>query len=446
MDSMTVSTAVAALARGITARSTTRSTMSALIISPPGRWKSLYLPLLQSDSVRKSRRGRIAKPADVSEVPLGKSARGGRGGEEECDGLFSNENRLDDPLVRPTTQSGRQLVVSGKRRQRTDVEIAGDARGQENGGLIPGHRKGPEGGVVDVLSGGVPARNPFRARGKDGRGRKTPDEGRQDRPGGRVQGRCSQHLVEALLRRRERLERWLFPGRLEGCELEGLGLFEGRGRRQILRFPARSAACRILPGNSLRLSRAIRLGKRGEKRGPGARRRSGRRLRSRRRFLDLRGCWSLREELRGGRRAGGSRRRRDLLQTREPFRQDRVTGHSKLAVVLFESLTDPDLRRHVRENPAARDEREPRGKNGERFRRQNGERVPGDVLAAMLEGERPAQIVFTKGAALQQKRANPPTGGVLNFEGSGELGFRDQIGPDEKMADARFQNGTDYRA
>src|SRR6266545_6310782 len=124
MDSMTVSTAVAALARGIAARSTTRSTMSALIISPPGRWKSLYLPLLQSDSVCKGRRGRIAKPADEGEVPRGKRARRGRGGVEERDGPLSDEDRPDDTFARPTAQSGRQLVVSGKRRQRTNVEIA----------------------------------------------------------------------------------------------------------------------------------------------------------------------------------------------------------------------------------------------------------------------------------------------------------------------------------
>jgi hypothetical protein len=91
-------------------------------------------------------------------------------------------------------------------------------------------------------------------------------------------------------------------------------------------------------------------------------------------------------------------------------------------------------------------EREPRGKNGERFPRQNGERIPGDVLAPLLESERPAEIVFAKGSSLKQKRADPSTGDVLNFEGSGELGFRDQVGPDEKMADSRFQNGTDYRA
>ncbi len=146
--------------------------------------------------------------------------------------------------------------------------------------------------------------------------------------------------------------------------------------------------------------------------------------------------------------------------------------------MFLESLVDPDLRRHAREDPAAGDEgdlveatqiagiaqghfhmaftalvgdrivleREPRGKNGERFQRQNGERVPGDVLAPLLEGERLAEIVFAKGSPLEQKRADPSTGDVLNFEGSGELGFRDQVGPDEKMADSRFQNGTDYRA
>jgi hypothetical protein len=64
----------------------------------------------------------------------------------------------------------------------------------------------------------------------------------------------------------------------------------------------------------------------------------------------------------------------------------------------------------------------------------------------MLESQRLAKIVFTKGSSLEQKGADPSTGEVLNFEGSGELGFRDQIGPDQKMADSRFQSGTDYRA
>ena len=91
-------------------------------------------------------------------------------------------------------------------------------------------------------------------------------------------------------------------------------------------------------------------------------------------------------------------------------------------------------------------EGEPYGKNGERFPRQTGERVPGDVLAPMLESERPARIVFTEGSSLEQKGADPSTGEVLNFEGSGELGLRDQIGPDEKTADSRFQSRTDYRA
>jgi hypothetical protein len=64
----------------------------------------------------------------------------------------------------------------------------------------------------------------------------------------------------------------------------------------------------------------------------------------------------------------------------------------------------------------------------------------------MLESERLAEIVFAKSPLLKQEGTDPSTGEVLNFEGSGELGFRDQIGPDEKMADSRFQNGTDYRA
>jgi len=64
----------------------------------------------------------------------------------------------------------------------------------------------------------------------------------------------------------------------------------------------------------------------------------------------------------------------------------------------------------------------------------------------MLESERLAEIVFTEGSSLEQKGADPSTGEVLNFEGPGELGFRDQIGPDEKTADSRFQSGTDYRA
>jgi hypothetical protein len=89
---------------------------------------------------------------------------------------------------------------------------------------------------------------------------------------------------------------------------------------------------------------------------------------------------------------------------------------------------------------------EPRGKNGERFPRQDGERIPGNVLAPLLKSERLAEIVFAQGSSLEQERADPSAGDVLNFEGSGELGFRDQVGPDEKMADSRSQSGTDYRA
>src|SRR6266508_1959248 len=64
----------------------------------------------------------------------------------------------------------------------------------------------------------------------------------------------------------------------------------------------------------------------------------------------------------------------------------------------------------------------------------------------MLESERLPEIVFAKGPPLEQERSDPSSGEVLNFEGSGELGFRDQVGPDEKLADSRFQSGTDYRA
>jgi tetratricopeptide (TPR) repeat protein len=91
-------------------------------------------------------------------------------------------------------------------------------------------------------------------------------------------------------------------------------------------------------------------------------------------------------------------------------------------------------------------EGESRGENGERFRPQIEERAPGDFSAAVLESERLAEIVFRERGSLEQKGADPSTGEVLNFESPGELSFRDQIGPDEEMADSRFQGGRDYRA
>src|SRR6478672_10198995 len=92
MDSITVSTAVAALARGITSRSTTRSTMSALIMCPPGRWQSLYLFLLQPDSVCESGAGGVGEVPEVGQVVRRDCPRPRRGHEEERDRLFPDEN------------------------------------------------------------------------------------------------------------------------------------------------------------------------------------------------------------------------------------------------------------------------------------------------------------------------------------------------------------------
>src|SRR5438477_10017593 len=114
MDSMTVSTAVAALARGIAARPTTRSTMSALIIFfPPGSLGPLYLPLSQPDSVGEGPGRRVGKLAEEVQV-LGRHRAGLTDGhQEEGDWLFTDEDRLQGALAGPSPEGRRELVVAG---------------------------------------------------------------------------------------------------------------------------------------------------------------------------------------------------------------------------------------------------------------------------------------------------------------------------------------------
>src|SRR5712692_4350167 len=128
MDSITVSTAVAALARGIVARSTTRSTMSALIIAPPGLFGRLYLFPLQADSGFEGRGGGRSEVPEVCDVRRCGAVleRGLR--VEERRRPVADEHGLDDALPRPSSQCVGDRPVAGKGRQRARVKGAREAK------------------------------------------------------------------------------------------------------------------------------------------------------------------------------------------------------------------------------------------------------------------------------------------------------------------------------
>src|SRR5262252_4182413 len=104
IDSITVSTAVAALARGISARPTTRSTMSALIISaPPGPLGELYLSLFEADGRNeRGRRGGGELP-HVRQIQ-GARSRPGEFGVEKGHCFVLDEDRLDQAFVRAAAE------------------------------------------------------------------------------------------------------------------------------------------------------------------------------------------------------------------------------------------------------------------------------------------------------------------------------------------------------
>src|SRR5262245_46448053 len=95
MASMTVSTAVAAFARGIWARSTTRSTMSALIIGPPGYPELYNLLFLQSDGRRQGGGRGAGELPGIGQVGR-RGARASRAlRQEERHRLVAHEHGLD---------------------------------------------------------------------------------------------------------------------------------------------------------------------------------------------------------------------------------------------------------------------------------------------------------------------------------------------------------------
>src|SRR5215831_10997904 len=123
MASMTVSTAVAALARGIWARSTTRSTMSALIMTFLRGYPGLYnLLFLQSDGGRESGRRGPRQLAQVGQVGRRGPLRARTFGIQKGDGLLPHPDGLDHAFGGPAPERRRQGVVAGKGRQGTEVE------------------------------------------------------------------------------------------------------------------------------------------------------------------------------------------------------------------------------------------------------------------------------------------------------------------------------------
>ena len=187
--------------------------------------------------------------------------------------------------------------------------------------------------------------------------------------------------------------------------------------------------------------------------GPGAR---GRRWRS---FAG--------EEVRRGRRGGppaGPGR-----HTRQFFRQDGVTRRPPLPVILLEGLVDAYLGGRARDDLAAGDEKELvedpqvgrisesdldepfaaipghrrmtdgklRREHRDRRRRDVAQDVPGNVLARVLLAEDAAEIVLVHRAALEEQRADPSSGEVLDSERARQVVFGDQIRADEELSESR---------
>src|SRR5262245_47455557 len=122
--SMTVSTAVAAFARGIWARSTTRSTMSALIIGPPGYPELYNLLFLQSDGRRQGRRRGPCQLPGIGQVGRGGARTSGALRQEKRHGLIAHEDRLDQAFRRNSAQCPGQVGMPRQGRQRPQVEGA----------------------------------------------------------------------------------------------------------------------------------------------------------------------------------------------------------------------------------------------------------------------------------------------------------------------------------
>src|SRR5262245_52848382 len=118
MASMTVSTAVAAFARGIWARSTTRSTMSALIIGPPG-YAGLYnLLFLQSDGRCQGRGGGSGELPGIGQVGRRGTRAAGAFRQEECHRLIPHKHRLDEAFRRDSPEGPRQIAVPSSEERR----------------------------------------------------------------------------------------------------------------------------------------------------------------------------------------------------------------------------------------------------------------------------------------------------------------------------------------
>src|SRR5262245_58721710 len=113
MASMTVSTAVAALARGIWARSTTRSTMSALIIGPPGYPELYNLLFLQSDGRRQGRGCGSGELPGIGQVGRRGARAAGALRQKERHGFLAHQNRLDEALGGNSPERPCQIVVPG---------------------------------------------------------------------------------------------------------------------------------------------------------------------------------------------------------------------------------------------------------------------------------------------------------------------------------------------
>src|SRR5260221_13920642 len=175
---MTVSTAVAALARGIAARPTTRSTMSALIIFfPPGSCPPLYLPLSQPDSVGEGPGRRVGKLAEEVQVLGRHRPRLTDGHKEERDRLFADEDRLHDALARPSPEGRCELVVAREKGQGAEVENSRQAGVHENRGPGPGRGEARERGRVHSRARGAPSRHALGARREDCRAPEPAREG-----------------------------------------------------------------------------------------------------------------------------------------------------------------------------------------------------------------------------------------------------------------------------
>src|SRR4029453_8487627 len=110
--SMTVSTAVAALALGIWARSTTRSTMSALITVPPRLARLYNLLFLQSDGGGQRGRGGARQLPDEGQVGRRGALRRSAFHVEKCHRLLTHQDRLDQALHRPAAQGLGQILVA----------------------------------------------------------------------------------------------------------------------------------------------------------------------------------------------------------------------------------------------------------------------------------------------------------------------------------------------